>query len=385
MYLIGKNLKVNLLGPTKRWFQSSTPYKSKTAQFYEKNVPAEIKYLPYIIFADRTLMVVSKPHAMKAVPDEYFDIESKQVKRLLPHSPELLVQDKPRFKAWQNKLIKANLDLVSYLKLYLKVTENKPGDVYLAPINRIDQAASGLSIFCPRDKFSNRLAKQFRERTIEKEYLAVVEDELQGHGVVPGGKSCYTSFWENQTIRKNPNLVRLKSKKKDKPVKKYTDGDFEWAAIHQFCGHSFREDNTQTVKTVVVCKTKTGGKHQVRRQLAQLGHPIVGDTLYGSRHKFKGKNRMLRCEERILLHASKITLQMPWKNGPMKTFEAPVPKNFLEGTNMNIYELGDFDINVMEAKRSKNAEENPEEITLEDTDSYRYGKFTQTRKRFGDV
>lgn len=174
-----------------------------------------------------------------------------------------------------------DLDLLSAYRLYLKEKYDKPGNVYLQCVNRVDQAVSGLMLLARTSKAAQRLNKAYHLRKVQKQYLCVVDGELRGAGKVMGAQSSYQEYWGGKSAsasRRNGRLKRVVEEggggKKGRN-KSNADGDLYWHAL----AHCL--DTEEQVKTLVGVKTLTGKKHQVRRQMASIGHPIYGDSLYG--------------------------------------------------------------------------------------------------------
>jgi RluA family pseudouridine synthase len=142
------------------------------------------------------------------------------------------------------------------------------------------------------------LTEQFRNRTVQKEYLAWVD----------GTPSPASGVVENQ-------LGKLK----------VFQGQTLWGAVKQgsYAKTSWSVVKTKDNKSLVLCRPETGRTHQIRIHLADLGHPILGDSTYGKR--FRSPYR----PSRILLHASKLSFTHPKTALPLAV-EAPLPKAFQE-------------------------------------------------------
>jgi len=183
--------------------------------------------------------------------------------------------------------------LLEEAKLYLKKKYQKPGNVYLGLVHRLDRVTSGVVVFARTSKAAARLSQAFREKKVQKTYLAVI------HGVPQKskGKVCHYLIWTEKSRR---------AKALKKPCPGAQKALLTYEVLHTFKG-----------KALLAVYPSTGRKHQIRAQLAALGHPIVGDIKYGSSEKvFSGRA--------IFLHALKITLPHPTKREPF-TFRAPLP------------------------------------------------------------
>lgn len=157
-------------------------------------------------------------------------------------------------------------DLLTAGKAYLKETYDKPGNVFLGLVHRLDRPASGVMVFARTSKGAARLSEQFRHRNVEKRYLAVVEGLIEGAGI------------ERNRIIAEDATVRM-ARTGDGKI-----AELQWRAIAS-------EDRL----TLVDVQLKTGRKHQIRVQLSALGHPILGDFRYGATRELDGKNLALHC------------------------------------------------------------------------------------------
>jgi len=154
--------------------------------------------------------------------------------------------------------------LLDQAKSYLKQKYNKPGDVFLGVVHRLDRPVSGVVLFARTSKAAGRLSEQFRSGSVRKVYHAWVEGTLvQVEGEL------------NDWLLKNENtnVVRV--------VPPNTPGS----------RHSvlrYRALETEKNRTLVEVSLITGRSHQIRVQLAHAGHPIEGDRKYGARTGMEG-------------------------------------------------------------------------------------------------
>lgn len=184
--------------------------------------------------------------------------------------------------------------LLNQVKEYIKVKYNKPGDVYIGLVHRIDRPASGVVIFAKTSKALSRINEQLRNHEIKRTYWAVVKTrpkELQGTLI--------------HYIKKNEE----KNKSYASDVKKKNSKKAEL---------SYELIGGLTNYFLLQVELKTGRHHQIRCQLAKIGCPIKGDLKYG----FSRSNR----DGGIHLHAKKIELIHPVKKEKI-VIEAPVPNN----------------------------------------------------------
>ena len=176
-------------------------------------------------------------------------------------------------------------------KAYLKEKHNKPGNVFLGIIHRLDKAVSGVLLFARTSKAAARLAEQFREGSVEKVYWAIVEGNVQSN-------AGSLEDW----LKKDKEAHRVNV------VEAGTHGARQ-ALLH------FQKRGNHGDLTWLELRPQTGRTHQLRVQLAHHGHPIYGDAKYGSFHTFG---------EAIGLHARSLTFLHPIRYEPI-TVTADVP------------------------------------------------------------
>ena len=170
-------------------------------------------------------------------------------------------------------------DMVNLLKKYLKEKYNKPGNVYLGLVHRLDRPVGGVMVFAKTSKAASRLSNQVREKIFKKKYLAVVDGEFeQTKGTLED--YLYKDERNNMSRVVNKDKKNAKLAKLDYEVLKYNE-----------------------VKNLSLVKVNlhTGRHHQIRVQLAHSGHSIFGDQKYGTRGKGK----------QIALWAYELTIEHP--------------------------------------------------------------------------
>ena len=165
-------------------------------------------------------------------------------------------------------------DLLSICKNYLKVKYNKPGNVYLGLVHRLDRPVSGVCVFAKTDKAASRLSKQIMDHEFKKEYLAVVYD----NGLADKGTFKDKLLKDNKT-----NMVKVDEKGKD--------ASLDYEVIN-------RKDNLALVKI----NLHTGRSHQIRVQFSSRNHPLWGDQRY---------NKDAKAHEQIALNAYRLTFNHP--------------------------------------------------------------------------
>jgi len=196
-----------------------------------------------VIYMDNHLLVVNKPQGLLSQADETGDI-----------------------------------DIVTLAKEHLKKKFNKPGNVFVGLVHRLDRPASGLMALARTSKAASRLSAQFRDNLPQKRYLAMVEGNCEGEGV------C-----SNYLVKKDK---RVRVTGKTTPSAKLAE--LEWKAITWKSG-----------LTLVEVLLKTGRPHQIRIQLSHMGFPILGDFKYGAKRELDGKNMALHCYLLSLPHPVK--------------------------------------------------------------------------------
>jgi len=144
-----------------------------------------------------------------------------------------------------------DLDLMTYLKDYLKKKYNKPGNVYLGLIHRLDRPVSGVMVFAKTSKCASRLSEQVRLKKFNKRYYAVVCGSLSGNGVL-----------EDKLLKDGrTNMVCVDPRGKDSSL--------EYSVI------DCRDD-----LSLVDINLITGRSHQIRVQFSSRGYPLYGDQRY---------------------------------------------------------------------------------------------------------
>jgi 23S rRNA pseudouridine1911/1915/1917 synthase len=180
------------------------------------------------------------------------------------------------------------------VKAYLKGQYNKPGNVFLGVVHRLDRPVSGVLLFARTSKGAERLSRQFREGTIEKVYWAVVEGELDR-------AAGSLEDW----LYKDEEAGRVRVMAPRSPGAKQALLHYQRRAVHGEL-------------TLVEVRPQTGRTHQLRVQLAHHGYPIYGDAKYGSVHTFG---------RAVGLHARALTFLHPVRYEPI-TLTANIPRQW---------------------------------------------------------
>ncbi len=189
--------------------------------------------------------------------------------------------------------------VVDLAKEYLKIKYAKPGNVYVGLVHRLDRPTSGVVLLSRTSKGAERLAKQFREGTIEKTYIAVVE----------GTPAEQAGEWRDRLFKDSErNVVRVVSPNS----REGQDAIVEYRVL---------ESDGQT--SLVELHPRTGRSHQLRVQLASRGFPIVGDAKYGAKRPLLAADG----KPRVALHAQSLDFQHPTRDERI-VVTAPLPDDW---------------------------------------------------------
>lgn len=178
-------------------------------------------------------------------------------------------------------------------KRWLKARYRKPGNVFLAMVHRLDRPVAGVVLFARTSKAAGRLSRQFRERSVDKHYLAVV-----------GGSVSKEADRLIDHIERRDRLSRV--------VPTPTDRSQEARLHYTVLG---RDSGKSLLK---VC-LETGRRHQIRIQLAHMGHPILGDLRYGAETPLPGRE--------IALLAHELKVDHPTRNDRLR-LSCPIPQQW---------------------------------------------------------
>ncbi|MES2381591.1 MAG: RluA family pseudouridine synthase [Bacteroidota bacterium] len=178
------------------------------------------------------------------------------------------------------------------VKRYIKIKEEKPGEVYLGVIHRIDMPVSGLVLFAKSSKALTRMNEIFQKREVDKHYIVKVHN-------TPKMEEGVLTHWLR--IDENKNITRAFDEEVTKAIKAQLEfkvlkvqGKFSWLKV----------------------KLLTGRKHQIRAQLAYIGCSIVGDVKYGAAQP--------NANQGICLHSFSLSFVHPVKKEPI-LIETPMP------------------------------------------------------------
>jgi len=212
-----------------------------------------------IIFIDNHLIAVTKPAGLLTQPDRNTD-ES----------------------------------LIDQTRQWIKEKYNKPNNIFLGLVHRLDRNVSGVVLFARTSKAASRLSKQFREGTPKKHYRVIVLGKL---------KEEHTTLVHY--LRKEKSL-RATVFPRETPTAKRSELSYEVI-------------NSLEKKSLLEVSLSTGRFHQIRAQMAFIGHPIIGDVKYGAPEPLPNQE--------IALYAHKLVFSHPVSNEEI-TLTAPEPKTW---------------------------------------------------------
>ncbi len=183
--------------------------------------------------------------------------------------------------------------LLDLCKDWLRERYKKPGRVFLAMVHRLDRPVAGVVLFARTSKAASRLAKQFRERSVEKRYLAVVEGEVRN----PSGRLIHHIHRQDRASHIVPA-----------PVTGSQEARLRYRVLE-----------TGPKRSLLGIELETGRRHQIRIQLAHAGHAILGDLRYGAMAPLANRQ--------IALLAHTLSVNHPTK-GDRLTLTCPIPQNW---------------------------------------------------------
>lgn len=167
-----------------------------------------------------------------------------------------------------------DLDLLTMLKHYIKEKYNKPGNVYVGLVHRLDRPVGGIMVFAKTSKAASRLSETIKNHQMKKEYLLVCEGNLTNKGI----------FEDYIEKRDTTSIIT------DSNHGKYAKLEYEIVE---------KNNNLNLVKVNLI----TGRHHQIRLQFASRGCALYGDQLYGHQDK-----------KQIALYAYHLSFKHPVKD-----------------------------------------------------------------------
>lgn len=153
-----------------------------------------------------------------------------------------------------------DIDMLTIIKKYLKEKYNKPGNVYLGLVHRLDRPVSGIMVFAKTSKAASRLSDQVRKKEIKKTYMAVVK------GIIKKDEDTFVDY-----------LLKLDN---GNTIVTTKDNGKECVLTYKVLKRNYEKN-----ETLVSIDLKTGRHHQIRVQFASRGYPLCGDQRYGKSDK----------------------------------------------------------------------------------------------------
>ena len=189
---------------------------------------------------------------------------------------------------------KGDESLIDQTRQWIKKKYNKPNNIFLGLVHRLDRNVSGVVLFARTSKAASRLSKQFREGTPKKHYRAIVLGKL---------KEEHTTLVHY--LRKEKSLRATVFPRETSTAKR---SELSYEVI-----------NALENKSLLEVSLSTGRFHQIRAQMAFIGHPIIGDVKYGAPEPLPNQE--------IALYAHKLVFSHPVSNEEI-TLTAPEPKTW---------------------------------------------------------
>lgn len=216
-------------------------------------------------------------------------LKMKNLKVIYEDNHIIVVEKMPNIPSQSDKT--GDIDMLTIVKQYIKDKYNKPGNVYLGLVHRLDRPVGGIMIFAKTSKAAGRLSEQIRDKIFKKKYLAVVDGEIEKRSGMLENYLC-------KDERNNMSKVVDKNKENAKIAKL----DYEVITYNKLKKLSLLKINLHT-----------GRHHQIRVQLSNFGHSIFGDQKYGNRGQGK----------QIALWAYELTIKHPITQEEMKFKDLP--------------------------------------------------------------
>lgn len=230
-----------------------------------------MKFEPKIVYEDNHLLVVIKPHNISVQADDSKD-----------------------------------LDMLTLLKEYIRVRDNKPGNVFLGLVHRLDRPTGGIMVFAKTSKCASRLSKQLKEKKLQKKYICVVNGRPQ---LVTNKLVAYLKKDEKT------NTVNL-APKLEQGVK---EAILEYQVIE-----------TRNKLSLIEVNLITGRSHQIRCQMSkQLNLPIYADFKYGDKSHLGNLalwSYQLKFEHPITKQNMVFRVAPEYDNSIFKVFEMEIDK-----------------------------------------------------------
>lgn len=205
----------------------------------DKNIKTNYDEIP-LIYEDNHILVVIKPAGIPSQKDKNNDIS-----------------------------------MIEIIKRYIKITKNKPGDVYLGLIHRLDTPTTGLMVFAKTSKAAERLSANMRKGNFSKKYLAILKGNILN---LKGFKN--KSKFEINTEYNLINYLRKDGKLNKSFVCRKEDKNAKKAELNF---KVLKVNNSKNLSLVDV-ELITGRHHQIRAQFTHMGFPVYHDSKYDKKY-----------------------------------------------------------------------------------------------------
>ena len=214
---------------------------------------------------------------------------------------DIVVVDKPAGMVVHPAAGHASGTLVNALLHHVEDLSGIGGEKRPGIVHRLDRGTSGLMVVAKHDLAHDELARQFRDREVEKEYVALVWGEVQA------GRRIDAPIGRDPASRKKMSVRARRSRE----------------AVTRIV----RAERLTPALTLVRVAIHTGRTHQIRVHLSAIGHPIVGDALYGGlRRRVPGDLRAVTHLQRPFLHAARLAFRHPVDHRKME-FTSELPED----------------------------------------------------------
>lgn len=192
-------------------------------------------------------------------------------------------------------------DMLTMIKDYIKVKENKQGNVYVGLVHRLDRVTGGVMVYAKSSKAASRLSEQMRNGDFEKKYLTVV------CGSPKEDRAVLTDYMKKNTVN---NMVYVCPP----TVEGAKKAELEYVKVGENNGLS-----------LLMVTLHTGRTHQIRVQMAHNGTPVYGDMRYGGENAVKGKIALWATSLGFFHPVSKermvFKIEPPKENKPWSLFD----------------------------------------------------------------
>jgi 23S rRNA pseudouridine1911/1915/1917 synthase len=196
--------------------------------------------------------------------------------------------------------------LVNALLHHLGTLSGVGGELRPGIVHRLDKETSGLIVVAKKDDSHRKLSAQFAARQVKKKYVALV------HGWVKKDSGTITQSISRDRVRRTRMTTRLEGGR---------------TAVTHY--RVVRRLDTKFGRfTLLDVKIDTGRTHQIRVHVAAMGHPVVGDTMYGAPRQARGKNAVIGLA-RNFLHAAELEFQHP-RTGAAVALRSELPEELRE-------------------------------------------------------